>query len=353
MADPEKQPEQPKASPLKQIIATQVTGTVKWFNVKSGYGFINRNDTKDDVFVHQSAITKNNPKKAVRSVGDGEIVVFDVVVGEKGNEAANVTGPDGEPVKGSPYAADKRRNFRNTYYPRRRLRPRPREGYDGYGGNQGGYESGEGKGEDGAGEGRAGGPGRPRRYRPRPENYYNPRRSMPNREGQPQEGGEGKEGGEWQEAGEGGRGGGTAGRGRGAPRRYMRRNYRGGGGGRRPRSQDGMNTSGNELWEGAEGGSAGPQGGGRGGAGADGGNRRPRYNRRRVPRSRGGGSARSGQSDGEKSKGDGDGYDWENKPAQSDPVSTPDTPPPHPISVKEEAAPVQEVQNTTTAESSA
>ena len=34
----------------KEVIATKVTGTVKWFNVKSGYGFINRNDTKEDVF---------------------------------------------------------------------------------------------------------------------------------------------------------------------------------------------------------------------------------------------------------------------------------------------------------------
>ncbi|XP_034106532.1 Y-box-binding protein 1 [Drosophila nasuta] len=111
------------APPPKEIIATKVTGTVKWFNVKSGYGFINRSDTKEDVFVHQSAIARNNPKKAVRSVGDGELVEFDVVIGEKGNEAANVTGPSGEPVRGSQFAADKRRNFRPWMKKNRRKLP--------------------------------------------------------------------------------------------------------------------------------------------------------------------------------------------------------------------------------------
>lgn len=77
-----------------------------------------RNDTKEDVFVHQTAIARNNPRKAVRSVGDGEEVEFAVVAGEKGYEAAGVTGPGGEPVKGSPYAADKRRGLYRQFYPR-------------------------------------------------------------------------------------------------------------------------------------------------------------------------------------------------------------------------------------------
>jgi len=54
-------------------------GTVKWFSVRNRYGLINRNDTKEYVFVHQTAIKKNNPRKYLCSIQDGEPVEFDII----------------------------------------------------------------------------------------------------------------------------------------------------------------------------------------------------------------------------------------------------------------------------------
>merc|ERR1711962_470319 len=78
-AEQPKQEEAPSNKAGGKVIAEKVQGTVKWFNVRNGYGFISRNDNQQDVFVHQTSITKNNPKKYLGSVGDDEVVEFDVV----------------------------------------------------------------------------------------------------------------------------------------------------------------------------------------------------------------------------------------------------------------------------------
>ena len=92
---------------LKEEATKDIRGIVKWFNVKNGFGFITRNDTKEDIFVHQSNIILKNNYHKEPSLGDGEKVDFDVCKCEKGFEAVNVRGPKGQPVLGSEHATTK------------------------------------------------------------------------------------------------------------------------------------------------------------------------------------------------------------------------------------------------------
>lgn len=61
------------------------TGTVKWFNADKGFGFIEGQDGKD-VFAHFSAISGDGFK----SLDEGQAVSYDVVSGNRGDQAANI-----------------------------------------------------------------------------------------------------------------------------------------------------------------------------------------------------------------------------------------------------------------------
>jgi len=65
----------------------RLRGAVKWFNNAKGFGFIGRDDRDADVFVHYSAITGDGFK----SLQENDRVEFEIVAGQKGPQAANVT----------------------------------------------------------------------------------------------------------------------------------------------------------------------------------------------------------------------------------------------------------------------
>ncbi len=68
-------------------MADLVSGVVKWFNDDKGFGFIER-EQGPDVFVHFRAINGSGR----RSLVEGQKVTFEVVEGQKGLQAENVTG---------------------------------------------------------------------------------------------------------------------------------------------------------------------------------------------------------------------------------------------------------------------
>ena len=64
----------------------RINGTVKWFNDAKGFGFIQR-EGGPDVFVHFSAISGDGFK----SLAEGDKVEFEIVQGQKGAQAAEVS----------------------------------------------------------------------------------------------------------------------------------------------------------------------------------------------------------------------------------------------------------------------
>ena len=61
-------------------------GTVKWFNAEKGFGFITTEEG-NDVFAHFSQIQKDGFK----TLEEGQEVEFNVVEGQKGLQAEEIT----------------------------------------------------------------------------------------------------------------------------------------------------------------------------------------------------------------------------------------------------------------------
>ena len=59
------------------------TGTVKWFNMQKGYGFIDPENGGADVFVHITAVEK----AGFRTLNENEKIAYDLL-SEKGKTSA-------------------------------------------------------------------------------------------------------------------------------------------------------------------------------------------------------------------------------------------------------------------------
>ena len=59
-------------------------GTVKWFNMQKGYGFIKPEDGSDDAFVHISAVERSG----LMGLDEGQVVEYELAKGRNGKMAA-------------------------------------------------------------------------------------------------------------------------------------------------------------------------------------------------------------------------------------------------------------------------
>jgi CspA family cold shock protein len=78
---------EPRSADIHREHRMRTTGKVKWFNDAKGFGFITPDGGQKDCFVHHSAIQG----QGFKSLAEGEAVEFDIVQGQKGPAAENVT----------------------------------------------------------------------------------------------------------------------------------------------------------------------------------------------------------------------------------------------------------------------
>jgi CspA family cold shock protein len=71
-------------APQRQLTGEKATGTVKFFNSMKGFGFITRDDGKDDAFVHISAVERSG----LQGINEGDRFEFDLEVDRRGKYSA-------------------------------------------------------------------------------------------------------------------------------------------------------------------------------------------------------------------------------------------------------------------------
>ena len=74
----------PARAPQRELTGDKATGTVKWFNSKKGFGFITRDDGKEDAFVHISAVERSG----LQGINEGDRFEFDLEVDRRGKYSA-------------------------------------------------------------------------------------------------------------------------------------------------------------------------------------------------------------------------------------------------------------------------
>eukprot|EP00559_Dactyliosolen_fragilissimus_P007201 CAMPEP_0184863676 /NCGR_PEP_ID=MMETSP0580-20130426/12147_1 /TAXON_ID=1118495 /ORGANISM="Dactyliosolen fragilissimus" /LENGTH=250 /DNA_ID=CAMNT_0027362145 /DNA_START=29 /DNA_END=781 /DNA_ORIENTATION=+ len=100
-----------------------ITGTVKWFSNRKGYGFITPvegSSTSEDVFVHQSVINS----EGYRTLDEGWTVEFKIGRDDDGKiKAEHVTAPGGGPCTGPRVRRRRENKSRNEIKPIRTSQP--------------------------------------------------------------------------------------------------------------------------------------------------------------------------------------------------------------------------------------